>query len=287
MATWTRRDLLRLALLAASSSAAAPLLTACTQPAGPGSPAASPPSPTPFGTPGQGLVAATPIPVAPPPTRGVATPVYRGGDGDLCRDSGYRPSPQPGDPYLGGGIGERKAYSFAAKVKMPWACIVVATVRDILPARWATADGRRPDNPHGARSMLIFTPVRVEVDRVATGAYSLPDLYFAAPGGRIGQDCAAYSGSGAWPTFRFGERFLYFVSEDAGLAVSPVPGDSRYRYYSADYSYAVTPDGTLTIGPEYDIMGGRADDPPRTLTLDEAQREIAALLATPSATPTR
>lgn len=66
-----------------------------------------------------------------------------------------------------------------------------------------------------------------------------------------------------------------------------MPVDGRYRYYRADYSYTVKPDGTLTIGPEYDIVGGRADDPPRTLTVDEALREIAALLAVPSATPTR
>ena len=68
---------------------------------------------------------------------------------------------------------------------------------------------------------------------------------------------------------------------------TPVPSEERYRYYNALASYAIRPDGTLTIGPEYDIRSNRVDYPPRTLTVDEALREIAALLAAPGATPTR
>ncbi len=56
--------------------------------------------------------------------------------------------------------------------------------------------------------------------------------------------------------------------------------------FTATNSYSVTPNGLVTIGPEYDIMGNHVDDPPRTLTVAQTLDEIAALLAVP-ATPTR
>jgi hypothetical protein len=207
--------------------------------------------------------------------------------GDAGCPTGYRPDRKPSDPYWLHVAGEAKAYSFNEKVQQLAQLIVVGTVRDILPSRWITPDGHRPANPHIIHDLLIITPIRVEVERVAKGTYALPDIYLAAPGGRIGDDCASYSGSGPRPSFRFGERYLYFVSPFDYTLPNPVPAESKYRFFTPRYSYTVKPDGTLTIGPEYDIMGHRVDDPPRTLTVDEALREIAALLATPAATPTR
>lgn len=164
---------------------------------------------------------------------------------------------------------------------------MVGTVRDILPARWATPDGQRPATPHTEGRVLIYTPIRVQVERIAKGDYALPDLYFAEPGGRIGQDCASYSGSGRWPSFFFGGRYLYFAAASSLLTTPPVPGDDRYHFHNATASYGIAPNGTLTIGPERDIMGNTADDPPRTLTVDEVFREIATILGITPATPTR
>ncbi len=291
MAAWTRRDLLRCALLTAMPAAALPLLTACGQsPERPATPfgmlGQRPALATPVGSSGSPRSPATPLATGRNPGPSV-TPVYNGGNSGLCTSLGYRPHPLPEEPYYGGVIAEMKAFSFAEKAKMPWACIVVGTVREILPARWNTADGQRPANPHNTYQMLIFTPVRVEIDRVVVGSYTLPSIYLAAPGGKIGQDCASYTGSGAWPSFLYGGRFLYYLQEAQSLTVAPAPDDNRYRYFTASYSYTVKPDDTLTISPEYDIMGGHVDDPPRTITVDEAAREIVTLRATPAATPTR
>jgi hypothetical protein len=289
----TRRQLL---VRLAPGLALAALLSACGQPTGsaatapaaqgtiprsatPGPGTAYPPSPS------ATSIAASPTTLsAPTPTLSAAAPVYLGDAG--CA-TGYRPDLKPDDPYQFHQAGEGAAIPFAEKVRRYGQLIILGTVRDILPARWATPDGRRPTNPHGDGGLLIITPVRVQVERVAKGDYGLADIYLAAPGGRIGADCASYSGSGARPRFVFGERTLYFLAPFDATLPGPVVSDSRYRYVRPDFSYTVKPEGTITIGPESDIMGHRADDPPRTLTVDETLREIAAILAAPSTTPTR
>jgi len=184
-----------------------------------------------------------------------------------------------------GPVAERKVYSFADKVRDVADLVLLGMVRDILPARRTTLNGQRPNDPKSG-SAFIFTPVRVAIERVAKGAYPLPDIYFAVPGGRVGQDCESYAGSGAWAEFWTGGRFFYFVNRATYDNLRPVPGDSRYSYFTATNSYSVTPNGLVTIGPEYDIMGNHVDDPPRTLTVAQTLDEIAALLAAP-ATPTR
>jgi hypothetical protein len=184
-----------------------------------------------------------------------------------------------------GPVAERIVYSFADKVRKVAELVLLGTVGDILPARWTTSDGQRPGAPKSGNA-FIFTPVRVAIERLAKGAYTLPEIYFAVPGGRVGQDCESYTGSGAWPEFWTGGRFFYFVNRERYDNLQPVPGDSRYSYFRAANSYSVTPNDLVTIGPEYDIMGNRVDDPPRTLTVDQTLAEIAALLAAP-ATPTR
>ncbi len=229
-------------------------------------------------------VAATPTPPTPTPTLSTSRPIFLGRD--YCGSATYRSERQNSDPYAEYFASQGAAIAFTEKVRGA-ELVILGMVRDILPSRWATQDGRRPENPHIINRVLIVTPVRVAVERVAKGAYGLPDIYFAVPGGRIGQECAGYNGSGALPEFNFAGRYLYFVSQSSFPGTPPVPGDDRYRDYRADFSYTVLPDNTITLGPARDIMGNRADDPPRTLTVDEALREIAALTGLPAATPTR
>lgn len=218
---YTRR---RLLTRSAPGLALAALLPACGRSLGPvattaSGPRAAPPDGTPAPDRPGGIVA-TPSasatrspgllpPSVPPtstPTLSAASPRFLG---DAGCSTAYRPDRKPSDPYSLHMAGEAKAYPFSEKVRQLAQLLVVGTVRDILPSRWVTPDGRRPANPHTGNDLLLITPVRVEVERVAKGAYALPDIYLAAPGGRIGEDCASYSGSGPWPEFRFGGRYLY------------------------------------------------------------------------------
>ncbi|MFN8516378.1 MAG: hypothetical protein U0841_28110 [Chloroflexia bacterium] len=250
------------------------------QAASPGTPAtpvtATPASGTPVGSP----VAATPV--VPTPTLWTAQPSLLGRG--PCPGFGSSSSAEPSAPYNRSTAFDQDASPFAEKVRRFAQLILIGTVRDILPARWTTPDGQRPVNPHSGQVATIYTPIRVQIEQLAKGTYALPDLYFAEFGGRVGQDCESYSGSRA--EFRFGQRYLYLVNSYA-ITQPPVPGDDRYGFHRALASYAINPDGTLTIGPEHDAGGRIFDNPPRTLTVDEVLREIAELLAAPSATPTR
>jgi hypothetical protein len=110
--------------------------------------------------------------------------------------------------------------------------------------------------------------------------------YFAHLGGEVGQNCAYISNSlylGGGPG---SSRSLCLAKLAEYREASPVAGDPRYRFYSIARSYAVSPEGTITIGPERDIMGYKKDDPPRTITVEEALREIAVLDGRSGATPT-
>jgi hypothetical protein len=136
---------------------------------------------------------------------------------------------------------------------------------------------------------MIITPLRARVQRVVKGRYTLPDIYFASVGGTVGQDCYSVSNSlyvGNSSGTPSGD-YLYLTSASNYLNVLPIPGDERYRYFSSGFSYPISVDGTVTIGPERDIMGYKYDDPARTITIHEVLQEIAALLISPSATPTR
>ena len=180
------------------------------------------------------------------------------------------------------------AVSFANKVRRYAKLIVLISGREELPARWDTPNGQRPANPH-LGGFRIITPLHARVQRVIKGSYTLPDIYFASVGGTVGQDCYSVSDSlyvGNSDGTPSGD-YLCLTAVDDYLKALPIPGDARYRYFSSGYSYPISTAGTITIGPERDIMGNKYDDPPRTITLDEALREIAALLAAPSMTPTR
>ncbi len=249
-------------------------------------PATQPPANTP-----------TSSPVALRPTSQVATPTLGPPPTpdvigvDCGAGQSYRPNPQSSDPYLHRVAGEGVASPFTEWVRERAALIVLGTVRERQPARWTTPDGRRPVNPHAQDGLQIISPILVAVEQVPKGAYPLPDIYLAAPGGTIGPDCAEYSGSGPRAQHSLNRRILYLLNPEPDFAaLTAVPGDDRYRYYRADYSYTVAPDDTVTIGPERDIMGNTYDNPPRTLPLADVLREIAALLATPARptpTPTR
>lgn len=206
--------------------------------------------------------------------------------GARCPEQKRRPGPLPGSPYMFVSVAERLASSFAGRVREHATLIVLGTVREIGAARWTTPDGTRPDNPQANRFGIV-TPVRVGVEQIAKGSYALPEPYLAEPGGTIGLDCAYYGG-GSGPRPRqpsVGQRALYLLAPAADLAaIAAVPGDDRYHYHTVSQSYDVAQGSTITIGPEADIMGHRYDDPPRTLPVADALREIAAILATP-ATP--
>lgn len=161
--------------------------------------------------------------------------------------------------------------------------ILLATVREILPSRWATDDGRRPSDPQMRQPSPIVTPVRLSIERAAGRETALRECYTLIYAGRVGDECQANRGTPPWgiaETF-VGDRALYFLqgmSEATSPFIDLVPLCLPFTWYP------VRSDGTIAVHDRYDVP---LNAPPRTLTVDEALREIAALLGGSGATPTR
>ena len=222
------------------------------------------------------------------PARGTATNETEVLPKPDCTGMSAKPfgvTPSPNDPVLGGYAAEGIAIAFTERIQRA-TVIVLIEGRKFLPARWNTSDGARPDNPHRANSTYtIITPERARVVTVAKGEYTLPEIYLAHDGGKVGSDCYFTSNSLSLPNGPIGTRFLYLIAPYSLMSVTPVVNDPRYQFYRASRIYPVSPDGTITIGPESDIMGNRHDDPPRILTVSAVITEIATLNTMP-ATPT-
>ena len=141
--------------------------------------------------------------------------------------------------------------------------VVVATVRQVFPARWTTPDGARPANPHDPSSAAtIVTPVAIEVERSLTRAPPGQRLLLAAQGGAVGEDTIARDDGLA--TFREGERVVLFLQARdrtlAGLPDRPV--------WEVLERYTVTPEGMAT-------------NPYATLSMPQLINQIAALQRRP------
>ena len=141
--------------------------------------------------------------------------------------------------------------------------VVVATVRQVFPARWTTPDGARPANPHDPYSAAtIVTPVAIEVERSLTGAPRGQRLLLAAQGGAVGEDTIARADG--LTTFREGERVVLFLqARDRTL-----PGLPDRPVWEVLERYTVTPEGMAT-------------NPYATLSMPQLINQIAALQRRP------
>lgn len=141
--------------------------------------------------------------------------------------------------------------------------VVVATVRQVLPARWTTPDGARPANPHDPSSAAtIVTPVVIEVERSLTGKSPGQRLLLAAQGGSVGEDTIARDDG--LTTFREGERVVLFLqARDRTL-----PGLPDRPIWEVLERYTVTPEGMAT-------------NPYATLSMPQLINQIAALQRRP------
>ena len=114
--------------------------------------------------------------------------------------------------------------------------IVIGTVKQILPARWTTADGRRPANPTG---YTIFRPVFVDVEEYLKGEQNAKTLQLYAWGGRIGNDVYETQPDKLYE-FQQGERAVLFLEElDPAAFPFSIDGSSLW---SVQEHYTLTGD---------------------------------------------
>ncbi|HEX5505377.1 MAG TPA: hypothetical protein VFW96_22355 [Thermomicrobiales bacterium] len=122
------------------------------------------------------------------------------------------------------------------------AVVIVGTVRQVLPTRWDTPDGRRPANPHDkANPYTIYTPVLVDVEQYLKGQQPQSQLLLYAFGGQVGQDVAQRKPDSLY-TFHDGERVVLFLSERSHEPRS-LNGNP---FWDVLEHYTITQDGAAT-----------------------------------------
>lgn len=179
--------------------------------------------------------------VTPVPTSAISEREYRQ-QFQAGRPAQQLPTPRPDAPfrstvYMDGGpdttISTRESTA-----------IIVGAIRQVLPARWSTADGLRPANPFAEPDRYtIFRPVVVDVEQSLKGPPSQTSLLLFAFGGTVGPDSAGVEPPGKY-TFQEGERAVLFLRERSREPASLV----GRALWDVKEHYTVSPDGLATSG---------------------------------------
>jgi len=142
------------------------------------------------------------------------------------------PSPVPSDPYEITISRDRDIFDPKEITNMS-EVIVVGTVRKVIPARWTTADGKRPTNPHAANNIhTIYTPVLIDVDLFIKGIQNQQTMMLFAWGGIVGSDVAKVSADDIY-IFNQGERVVVFLNKQKN-SINNEPVWTIVEHYNID-----------------------------------------------------
>lgn len=98
--------------------------------------------------------------------------------------------------------------------------IVIGTVKEILPSKWTSSDGKRPNGIDSfSLENSIYTDITISVDKYLKNPSSSKEVTVRVDGGTVGNDTleADYE-----PTFEPGERILLFLTEDVVISTSNI-----------------------------------------------------------------
>lgn len=119
--------------------------------------------------------------------------------------------------------------------------IVYARVAEVQPARWNTADGKRPKDPFAnTNEALLYTPVRLEMIEVLKGKPQSP-LIFNIGGGTVGQDSAKMLPEDQY-VFQVGQQVVLYFAEGVSYM--------RGELFGFNKRYTITADGQAQDGTE-------------------------------------
>jgi len=132
--------------------------------------------------------------------------------------------------------------------------IVIGTVREILPPRWNTADGKQPFklfNKFEYPDDVIYTDIVISVDEYLKNPSSSGELIVRVTGGTVGDFSMT---TDADPSFNAGEKVLLFLRKDTNPNTKDI-GPEHFivtDFYCGKYTLtedgrAITPDETITL----------------------------------------
>lgn len=128
--------------------------------------------------------------------------------------------------------------------------IVIGTVKEILPSKWNSIDGKRPEtDAEFSPYNLIYTDIIISVDKYIKNPLSSKEVRVRVEGGKVGNDTLTAEDE---PSFKFGEKVLLYLSKDdkAGTKdIQPehfiVTGCLQGKYTLTNDGKAIRPDETI------------------------------------------
>lgn len=98
--------------------------------------------------------------------------------------------------------------------------IVIGTVKEILPSKWTSADGKRPNGIDSfSLENSIYTDVTISVDKYLKNPSSSKEVTVRIDGGTVGNDTLETDYE---PTFKPGEKVLLFLTDDVVTSTSNI-----------------------------------------------------------------
>lgn len=119
--------------------------------------------------------------------------------------------------------------------------IVIGTVKEILPSKWNSIDGKKPNDFEGFSTFcLIYTDIIIYVDEYLENPLSSKEVTVRVEGGTVGNDTLTTESE---PTFKPGEKVLIYLTKDTNTGTKDI-GPEHFRITgSLQGKYTLTDDG--------------------------------------------
>jgi hypothetical protein len=132
--------------------------------------------------------------------------------------------------------------------------IVIGTVKEILPPKWNTIDGKQPNKPTTKLDYpydIIYTDIVISVDEYFKNSSSSKEVIVRITGGTV-RDVSM--STDADPSFKIGEKVLLYLSKDESPSTKDIGSKHfivtdfyRGKYTLTDDGKAVMPDENTTL----------------------------------------
>jgi hypothetical protein len=123
--------------------------------------------------------------------------------------------------------------------------IVIGTVKEILPSKWNTADGKRPANTDEAfsPSCLIYTDVVINIDEYLKDPLPSQEVTVRVWGGTVINDNLMAEDE---PSFETGEKVLLYLMKDSSPGTKDIAPEHFIVTGLLQGKYTLNDDGTAT-----------------------------------------
>jgi hypothetical protein len=132
--------------------------------------------------------------------------------------------------------------------------IVIGTVKEILPPKWNTIDGKQPNKPTTKLDYpydIIYTDIVISVDEYLKNSSSSKEVIVRITGGTVGDVSMS---TDADPSFKIGEKVLLYLSKDESPSTKDI--GSKHFIVKDFYrgKYTLTDDGKAVMPDENTIL---------------------------------